>query len=182
MTNNDMTDTNTDRDEITEPLGDVDWAEEQYSYVACLYGPEGHSPGDCFVRVGVDAGGLWWIEDGDSVFKELSGPYTDREQAESAAEELADSQNEAEDGDDAEAYLVRCLEARKGEPDEEGEWCVCWDSVGDDSSIVERYAEFDSADAAAELYQRQLQQAHTGRLLCGYEVRRLVGGRWEEVG
>jgi hypothetical protein len=159
-------------DYVTEPLGAINWnAGERFDYVACLYGDDGAQPGDCRVRVGEDESGVWWLDDGDDTESALHGPYNDRESAEAAAKQLAEEQDEANTGEDAEDMAARLLDERAGEPDPEGEWCVYWNTVGDDSHVVERYATEDAASAAAQRSQAALEARHPGRLLCGYEVR-----------
>lgn len=56
-------------------------------------------------------------------------------------------------------------------------WSVVWVAAGDER-VVSRHARRDVAEAAAGRRNRRLQARHPGRLLCGYGVRRLVGGAW----
>lgn len=73
---------------------------------------------------------------------------------------------------------TRLLAERAGTPDPKGRWCVWWGTVGDDSHVVNRYTDEDAATAATALANQKLSEVHTGHLLCGHEVRRLVDGAW----
>jgi hypothetical protein len=167
---------------VDEPIGETDWSDDAYSYVACLYGADGTEPGDCTVRVGEDDIGLWWLDDGDDDVRESAGgPYDTEEVARDAAERLAASEHEGEAGEDAEAMQDRLLDERAGRPDPDGEWCVWWETAGDDEHAVERYATRDAAEAAAQRSQAGLKSRFPGDLLCGYTVRQLVDDHWIEV-
>jgi hypothetical protein len=170
-------------DSVTEPVGDVDWSDAASAYVTCAYGATGDEPGDCYVRVGEDEVGLWWIDDGDdTVRQDIEGPFNTEADARDAADELADDLHEGEPGEDAAAMRTRILEEEAGEPDENGEWSVYWETVGDDSHVVERYSSEGAALAAAALAQNQLEAKHAGgNLLCSYGVRQLIDGEWENV-
>src|SRR5271154_5264006 len=61
---------------VDSPVGEVDWSDDVEAYVDCCYGADGDQPGDCYVRVGEDDVGLWWIDDGDEdVRQDITGPY-----------------------------------------------------------------------------------------------------------
>jgi hypothetical protein len=62
--------------------------------------------------------------------------------------------------------------------DPEGEWCVYWDTVGDDAHVVARYATEGDAQAVCDERARALKASQPGDLLCGYEVRCLVDSEW----
>lgn len=168
---------------VTEPVGEVDWSDEVEAYVACVYGRDGDEPGDCYVRIGEDELGLWWLDDGDDDERpNQQGPFNREREARAAAEALAEEQNEAESGEDADDMRDRLLHARAGKPDPKGEWCVYWETAGDDAHVVDRYATHEAAQAAAEIAQAGLQAAHPGgNLLCAYGVRTLTNGEWVEV-
>ena len=166
---------------VDSPIGEVSWSDDTCPYVACVY-DDGNQPGDCYVRVGEDEAGVWWIEDGDDdVRLGVAGPYHDEDAARAAAEALAAEQHKGEEGEGAESYLERTLAARAGEPTADGEWGCYWSTVLDDSHVEGRYATQDAAEAAAEIAQRGLEKHNPGGgLQCGYEVRRLVNGEWVE--
>lgn len=170
--------------DAARPCGDVEWDRDKtYGYVACVYGDDGDQPGDCYLRVGQDEAGRWWIDDGDDdVRTDVRGPHVAEGQARAAAAAAAKEQDESDGADDAADLAERRLRERAGEPDPDGAWCVWWETVGDDSHPEERYATRDAAEAAAELAQQRLEQSHPGGgLLCGYTVRRLADGRWVEA-
>lgn len=164
---------------VDEPVGDVDWSDETYAYVACVYGADGDEPGDCYVRVGEDDVGLWWLDDGDDDERpDRQGPWNTEEEAREAAEAFAAEQHEGEEGETADEMRERVLRQRAGEPDPKGAWCVYY-CHPDGSHVEERYATRDAAEAAAETAQTALEELYPGgRLLCGYEVRVLIDGRW----
>jgi hypothetical protein len=64
------------------------------------------------------------------------------------------------------------------ETDVGGEWCVYWETVGDDDHVVERYASEADAEKVCAAKDRALRGANPGNLLCGYSVRQLVDGEW----
>jgi hypothetical protein len=64
------------------------------------------------------------------------------------------------------------------DPDAAGDWCVYWETVGDDAHVVARYATEDDASAVCDAKNRALKGANPGHLLCGYDVRHLVDGEW----
>ena len=68
------------------------------------------------------------------------------------------------------------------EEDPAGEWCVYWDTVGDDEHVVARYATEEDATRARDAKDRELRGANPGDLLCGYSVRHLVDSEWLAVG
>jgi hypothetical protein len=166
---------------VTKPVGDVCWDEgEIYYYVSCVYGTEGDDPGDSYVRVGEDELGLWWTDDGDeSVRQDIRGPYNTEGEAREDAELIADDQHEGEPGEDAETMKERLLTEEAGEPDASGDWCVYWETVGDDGHVVDRYPSRDAANAAAKRSQGHLEYKHPGgNLLCNFGVRQLVDHDW----
>ena len=65
--------------------------------------------------------------------------------------------------------------------DPDGEWCVYWTTVGNDAHVVATYETEEDAQAVCDERQRALAAKHPGDLLCGYEVRSLVGGEWVRV-
>lgn len=68
----------------------IEWHEGTWDYTACVYGPRGDEPGRSYVRVGEDVMGRWWIDDGDDTVRvDTQGPFSTREEAESAAAALA---------------------------------------------------------------------------------------------
>jgi hypothetical protein len=186
--------------------GNITWTDTTYSYVACCYGEEGDEPGDCYTRVGysyhVDVDSLdadvgygteaeareaacdavstrWWYDDGDDDCRcDTYGPYDSEQAASEAAEQAASENDESAVGEDADAMRTRLLTERAGDPDPEGEYCVYWETCGDDEHVVARYATADAADAAATLGDDSLRSRHSGQLLCGYDVRRLIDGEW----
>lgn len=161
----------------------VEWDDSlSVSYVVCVYGTDGDEPGDCYVRVGCTLAGVWMIDDGDdSVRQDLDGPYWSREDAIGAAEELAESQHEGLDGENADSMRARLLAERAGEPYADGEWCVYWETSLDDEHVVKRYATRGQADAAAERANDELRAHNPGALLCCFSVRRLDDGEWVEI-
>ena len=162
----------------------VDWsAGKQHAYIACCYGRDGDEPGDCYIRVGRDSLGFWWIDDGDDDERGyLRGPFRDAAAADETAAEWAAEQDEGDDSPSAAAMLERSLRATAGDPDPAGPYAVWWETVGDDAHIVDRYPSRDAADAAARLANDELRAHHPGgRLLCGYEVRVLHSGEWEGI-
>jgi len=64
------------------------------------------------------------------------------------------------------------------ETDPEGTWCVWWETVGDDSHVVDRYASRVEAEQAVAAHDWPRPGDHT-QYLCGYGVRRLDDdGEW----
>lgn len=63
------------------------------------------------------------------------------------------------------------------EEDPEGEFALYWDTVGDDSGVVARFATREEAEQAAAAKDWPGPTDHT-RYLCGYTVRVLVDGEW----
>ena len=124
----------------------------------------------------------WWIEDGDDACRtDEYGPYSSREEAIAEAERMAAEQDEAEPGEDADDMRRRQLKETAGDPSPDGEYCVWWETAGDDSHVVDRYDSEEAADAAADLANEGLRSCHQGRLLCRYTTRTLVDGGWVEV-
>lgn len=147
--------------------------------------PDGNSDGACDVEVQIgEAGGSWYLhtrDDAGGADEAGDTAYATEDAARAAAEAYADERHEAQTGEDAEGYLARRLSERAGEPDPDGEWGCYWSTVGDGSEVRERYESREQAEAAVESANEQLHAANPGgQLLCGYEVRRLVDGRWIE--
>lgn len=69
--------------------------------------------------------------------------------------------------------------------DADGEFCVYWETVGDDSGARSRYSTAESALAACALAQDGFDASNprSGGVtyLCGFGVRQLVDDRWEEI-
>lgn len=152
----------------------VTW-EGSFSYVADIY----DGPADYFTRWGVTPAGVYFVDDGDEDTRDPATVYWSREDAETAAFELAVSQNEAEAGEDAEDTKRRLLKRAVGDVDPEGLWACYWDTVGDDSRPGSRYETREQAAADVELRNIELREANPGgRLLCGYEVRHFEDGEW----
>lgn len=149
--------------------------------------PDGDTDGACDVEIqaGQGTGGQWYLRTRDDAggCDDLDATAYDCEaSAREAAEAHAAAASEAEDGEDAEGYLRRRAEERVGAPSPSGAWCAYWSTVGDESGPRRRYATQDQAEAAVELANHDLAEAHPGgNLLCGYEVRCLVDGEWLAV-
>lgn len=88
--------------------------------------------------------------------------------------------NDVADGKSAEDFLGAAMEAEAVE-DEDGEFAVYWETVGEDADVVSRHADFEAASAAAQIRQKNLEESNPGDLLCGYGVRVLVDGEWVET-
>lgn len=162
-------------------MNDINWEADQVaSYVSCCYGPEGSDPGDCYTRVGSDEAGEWWVDDGDDTVRVTElGPFASRDEAVEAAERLAADQDESDGGgENAEAMADRLLRERAGESSPRGEWSCYWDTALDDAGPRGRYETQEQAAAAVDLANKELVAANPGSLLCGFEVRRLVDGKW----
>jgi hypothetical protein len=166
---------------------DVESWESVASYVATYPGRDDDDEGACDVDVQVgDAAGVWFVRTTDDAGGGDDSAdhtiYASRDAAEAAAAELAWERDEAEPSEDAEDYLRRRLIDRAGEPDPDGDYCVYWDTALDDSGPRERYASAEAATAAAEIAQRRLEDHHPGgRLKCGYSVRVLMDGEWQQI-
>lgn len=72
---------------------------------------------------------------------------------------------------------VRLRAPAMPEPDPDGEWCVYWDTVGDDPGVIARYATRADAEQAVAAHDWPPPGDHTA-YLCGYKVRTLVDGEW----
>jgi hypothetical protein len=155
----------------------------------CTY-PDGQSSDDpdgaCDVEVQIgSAGSVWYLRTQD----DAGGPddcddtsYDTEDEAAEAAEAFAASHNEADAGEDAEAYLARMTAERAGEPDDEGDYCVWWETVDDDECGVHaRYATQEQAEAACEIANDGLHKHNPSQLLCGYQVRVVAGDDWIAV-
>lgn len=163
-----------------------------YPYVACLYGENGDSPGDCYTRVGsawspvyddngtVTSTEQWFYDDGDDSCRcDIFGPYTSEQKASEAAEQHACEADEGNGNEDADAMYTRMLDERIGESDSNGAWAVYWETVGDDAHVVERYATLDQAEAHVERAEISLKDNYPGgNLLCGYGVRQFINNTW----
>lgn len=169
-----------EREEDKDAIGHYGW-DTIASYVATY--PSDGEDGACDVRVEIAESehGVWYLRTDDDAggSDECDATaYATREAAVEAAEAYAADANEGDVGEDADAYLARKLEDRAGEPCADGEWCVYWETVGDDGHAEERYETEGQAQAACEIANTALRARHPGHLLCGYEVRQLVGGEW----
>ena len=163
---------------------DVDSWESVATYVCTFSGDEHDGACDVEVRVGED-GGCWYLSTSDDAGGSDDcddTAYATRDEAIVAAEEFAASRDEGNGTEDAEGYLRRQTEERRGEPDPRGEWCVYWETSLEDSGPRERYATRQQAEASADLANESLRSLYPGALLCGFDVRRLVDGEWERLG
>lgn len=136
---------------------------------------------DVSVCIG-EVGGQWFISTrDDSGGDDDCGDkrYASKEEANRAACAFAEENDEALPGEDAADYTKRQLQETAGEPDPDGKYCVYWDTTGDDEGPGKRYASPEAATAAAELANQGLHKHNPGgNLLCCYEPRRLVNGKW----
>lgn len=165
-----------------QPCGEITWEDETYHYVACYYGVEGDQPGDCYLRVGVDPAGVWWIEDGDEDVRLSPEPCVSAATAHAAAAQQAADLDEAESGEDADAMAARLLAARQ-DPDPDGEWATVDSQTG---VLWARYASHDGAQAAVEAWYEARQAANPGSQLLWHlmscpEVAQFVDGEWQPV-
>ena len=151
----------------------------EHVFVMCSYA-ENVMPFDCYTRIGQDEDGMYWFDEGDDQTRYEYGPFPTRKDAVAAAQAYAAENDEGVGGEDADQMKERLLRQTAGEPDNEGEYCVWWSTVGDDSHVVGRYATAEQAMAAGELADRDLRERYPGTLLCGFEVRRLDDGQWVE--
>lgn len=188
-----MQDSDTEVDDL-ELLDDETKADvlswETVATFVCTY-PDGDSDGACDVEVQIGrSGGGWYLRSQDDAGGSDDcddTAYDTEEEAREAAEEFAESNNEAEEGEDAEKYLARQLEDEAGEPCDDGEYGVYWASAcSEDERVVARYETVEQANAAAEIKNKGLHEHNPGgSLLCGYEVRQLVSVdghmRWEAI-
>ncbi len=63
--------------------------------------------------------------------------------------------------------------------DPAGNYCVYWETVGDDEAVISRYATLEEASEMLEVYDRKFKSANPGvGYLCGYSVRVLDGDKW----
>lgn len=74
-------------------------------------------------------------------------------------------------------------EVKEPESDPEGEYCLWWSTVGDDSGPMDgvRYSTYENAEAACQLASHELHRRHRGQLLCGHGIARLVDGVWVQI-
>lgn len=151
-----------------------DWSsEDQESEVGAV---------DVRVCVGTD-GKSWFVrtdDDGGGSDEAPDRAFKSEEAAKKFAEKFASKRHEGGEASCAEDFLDARLEEARGEPNSEGEFCVYWETVGDDAHIVECYDTMEQASAAAAIYQKQLEERHPGRLLCGYSARTVADVTGEE--
>lgn len=166
---------------------DVRRWETETSFVATFPTNDGEGACDVLVLVGADPDGQWYVRTRDDAGGEDDADdtaYPSREAAEAAAEALAEAADAA-DGRGAEDYLAaaraEAAEAAETEADPRGEFAVYWDTALDDAGPRRRYLSADAAAAVAAAWNADLAAAHPGGLLCGFEVRRMVDGRWERA-
>lgn len=162
-----------------ERKDDVGLWDTETTYVTTYPADDGEGACDVEVQVG-EAGGRWYlrtVDDAGGSDEADDTAYPSEDAARAAARAFAAERDEG-DGEDAEGYLAAKLAERAGEPCTDGEWCVYWSTVGDDSHVVDRYATEEQARAAAEIASDALHRSNPGHLLCGYEVRTLVDGVW----
>lgn len=137
-------------------MGEVDW-NEGVSYVACVYGAAGDEPGDCTARWGRDALGLWWADDGDDTVRcDQWGPFATEAEARAKAEEVAEANDEGEEGETAEAMVARLDAEAEDRAAAGGEWVVLVD--GD---VESSYAARADAERVIEGWWRGF-RAHNG--------------------
>lgn len=153
------------------------------SYVSTFPSDDGEGACDVDVQIG-ETNGVWFVrtrDDAGGSDEADDNTYDSREDADAAAEALADELGEGLAGEDSEGYLRRADETAAGEPDADGEWCVYWETALDDAGPRERYTTQEQAEAAAKIANADL-RAHNpgGNLLCGFSVRSLVDGVWTE--
>lgn len=67
------------------------------------------------------------------------------------------------------------------QPDPDGEYCVFWHTVFDESGNEDRYATQEDAEAVAAERDREFAAAHPGQKIRGYGVRQLVNGEWVTI-
>lgn len=175
-------DNETDVDDIElladETKSDVlDWT--TVATFVCTF-PDGDADGACDVEVQIGrSGGGWYVRSQDDAGGSDDcddTAYDTEDEAREAAEEFAESNNEAEAGEDAEKYLARMLEEQAGESCDDGEYGVYWASAcTENERIVARYETVEQAQAAAEIKNKGLHEHNPGgNLLCGFEVRQLT--------
>jgi len=124
------------------------------SYVATFPSDGDDGACDVTVEVGCDDDGRWWVVTSDDAGgdTDLHGPHTTRDDAVSAAEDLAAECDEGDGTEDAEEYLAR-IEAERIEADRdaEGDYGIGYagvDGAADDSAPAERYSSLDGARRA----------------------------------
>lgn len=172
-------------DSITEmdmTKHDVYRWESVAAYVVTFPTGDGLGACDVTVSIGQAGEGVWYVRTSDDAGGSDDGPdspFASEAAARAAAEALADERDEYSDGD-AQDWETAQLEAT-AEEDVDGEWCVYWETVGDDPHVVSRHPSREAAEAAAKLADRALRQTHRGHLLCGYSVRELIDGQWIAV-
>jgi hypothetical protein len=173
-------------EETDDPGGKetVEQWDTEATYVATFPGDPHDGACDVEVQVGQGDDGQWYLrttDDAGGSDDASDDGYDSEDAARSAASAFASERHEAETDEDAEQYLRRQTEERADEPDDDGEWCIYWATSLEDSGPRARYATREQAEAAAEIANDDLRQAHRGHLLCGYEVRRLVADEWRRI-
>jgi hypothetical protein len=167
--------------EIASKSDVMSW-ESVASFVSTFPSDDGEGACDVDVQIG-ETDGVWFIRTTDDAGGSDDADdtaYESRDEAEAAAEALADDHDEG-DGESAEDYRRAADEAAAGEPDADGQWCVYWETALDDAGPRERYTTQEQAEAAAKIANAGL-HAHNpgGNLLCGFSVRASVDGVWTE--
>jgi len=171
----------TDIDELEEldPEGKADvtkW-EKAASFVRTFPNDDREGACDVGIQIGRSGGG-WYLQSSDNaggpdVFDDTA--YDSKGEALEVAQDIAKTENEANEGEDAAEYLVRQLREIAGTPCNDGEYCVYWaSSCKEDCHVSVRYETAEQAEAMTELSNQQLAVANPGRQLCGYEVRQMV--------
>lgn len=157
------------------------------TFTATFPAGDGEGACDVDVEIGADRDGSWYVRTRDDAGGDDDAPetaYPTEEAAVAAAQRMAGEKDEG-DGRGADAYLaarlVAAAAAAAEDEDEDGEWAVYWDTALDDSGPRRRYLSADAAAAVAVAWNADLAAAHPGGLLCGFEVRRMVDGRWVRV-
>jgi hypothetical protein len=64
--------------------------------------------------------------------------------------------------------------------DADGEYCLYWETVGNESHVVARFASKDDAAQAVAAKDWPAPGDHTN-YLCGYTVRQLIDGDWMPI-
>lgn len=75
---------------------------------------------------------------------------------------------------------VRLLPPDEPETDDDGQYALWWETVGDDTHLVARYATLDAAQQALAAKDWPAPGDHTN-YLCGYGVREMVNDEWEQI-
>jgi hypothetical protein len=68
-------------------------------------------------------------------------------------------------------------------PDADGEYCVYWETVGNDEHVIQRYSTKEAAEAVCSQKNREFSASNPNgggtTYLCGYGVRVLVDSKWQ---